>query len=135
MKRAAKYRDSRTRPAVQYEFVLDKLDLVSPNKMLRMHWATRREWKDIYSDAVWAVTEKWSKHLDPCHIKIERLFTGRQKAMDPDNLVGSVKFLLDGMRSCGVISDDNPECISLEVHQRRTDTKAIRVTIQRKAKA
>ena len=120
---------------MDYEFDLENMDLVSPNRMLRMHWATRRKWKEDYSDRVWCQTSKWPKNLDPCHIKIERLFTGRQKAMDPDNLVGSVKFLLDGMRSCGVISDDNPECISLEVHQRRTDTKAIRVTIQRKAKA
>ena len=120
---------------MEYQFELSDMDLVSPNKMLRMHWAVRKKWKQTYSDAVWQHTELWIKHLDPCHIKIERLFTGRQKAMDPDNLVGSVKFLLDGMRSCGVISDDNPECISLEVHQRRTDTKAIRVTIERKAKA
>jgi hypothetical protein len=49
--------------------------------------------------------------------------------MDPDNLVGGVKPLLDGMVKAKIIPDDNPDQIRLYVSQVKGDSNAVRVTV------
>lgn len=49
------------------------------------------------------------------------------KLLDADNLAGSVKFILDACRYRGLIPDDSPEAITLEVSQ-RIDLKCKRGT-------
>ncbi len=46
-----------------------------------------------------------------------RFISVRQRQCDPDNL--AVKWLLDALRYAGIIRDDSPDKISLEVTQRR----------------
>lgn len=45
-------------------------------------------------------------------VVITRISTGQ---LDSDNLQGSVKAILDCLRNCGLIEDDDEESISLEV--------------------
>lgn len=111
--------DSQKRMAIY--LVTTNHDLVSPNKMLRQHWAVRRRTKELLKEEIkfgWGINPH---EVDPCHITIVRYINGRKKAMDPDNLVGATKLHLDAMKEVGIISDDNPECISIEVSQMRSD--------------
>ncbi len=54
--------------------------------------------------------------------KLHIRFTSvRKRLCDPDNL--AVKWLLDALRYAGVIGDDSPDKISLEVTQRKARRK------------
>lgn len=46
----------------------------------------------------------------------------RTRLLDPDNLC--VKYFVDGLRYCGLLTDDSPEHISLTVSQVKVKTKA-----------
>lgn len=43
----------------------------------------------------------------------------RARAVDPDNLAGGSKYLIDALRVCGLITDDSPEHIELVVRQEK----------------
>ena len=98
--------------------------LVSPNKMLRMHWAVRRKLKrEIIAELELRVMPFLMKNEIPfqkCHIVVERHISGRHKFMDPDNLVGSMKMLIDAMRERGIINDDTPEDVVITARQEKS---------------
>ena len=100
--------------------------LVSPNKMLRMHWAVRRKLKrEIVAELELRVMPFLLKNEIPfrkCHIVVERHISGRHKFMDPDNLVGSMKMLIDAMRELGIINDDTPEHVVITARQEKSAT-------------
>jgi Holliday junction resolvase RusA-like endonuclease len=104
-------------------------DTVSPNVMLRAHWAVRKKWKQkyqrLFSD--WLQQNGDFTCPKPVHIDITRCVAGRGKMMDPDNLVGSVKLLIDALRECGILYDDTPECVSIQVNQKWSKQKCTRV--------
>lgn len=51
------------------------------------------------------------------------ILSKRRRLLDPDNLVGGVKFHLDSLRYTNQIPGDNPEQIKLEVEQVKVKTK------------
>lgn len=53
-----------------------------------------------------------------------RIVSRRVRLCDPDNLVGGVKHLVDALRYAGIIPEDNPEAISLEVAQEKVGSYA-----------
>lgn len=48
-----------------------------------------------------------------------RITSYRKRLLDPDNLTGGAKYLIDGIRHAGLISDDRPEDIELVVAQQK----------------
>lgn len=92
---------------------------ISLNKMLRQHWAKRRlyyrEWK-------WLIRSKFIGYplsfLYPQTKKCIVIITQyRKRLLDKDNLLGSCKAVLDAIRYWGLIKDDSPKWIDLEVYQ------------------
>ena len=100
--------------------------LVSPNKMLRMHWAVRRKMKREIAaeleEKVMPLLLKSEIPFQKCHITITRHILGRHKFMDPDNLVGSMKMLIDAMRDLDIIDDDTPEHVVITAKQEQSST-------------
>lgn len=52
----------------------------------------------------------------PCRITV-RITSFRRRLLDPDNLVGGAKYLVDGLRYAGLIPGDRPDQIELQVRQ------------------
>jgi hypothetical protein len=50
---------------------------------------------------------------------VVRVKSCRRKLLDPDNLTGGVKYFVDGLRYAGLIPDDAPDKIILEVSQEK----------------
>lgn len=50
---------------------------------------------------------------------VVRIASFRRRLLDPDNLTGGTKYFVDGCRYAGLIPDDNPEAITLEVSQHK----------------
>ena len=107
------------------ECIFDGVGLVGLNRYIRQHWATRRKEKEEWAERFLRLAPVTA----PIDIHVERIYGGRGKAMDPDNLVGGVKPLLDGMVKAKIIPDDNPDQIRLYVSQVKGDSNAVRVTV------
>lgn len=94
----------------------------TPNDLDGLHWSRRKKLKDACAEWVRAFCPPGPLPAfeGPVLMLIAREWGYRQRALDPDNLEGSVKFLIDvfrrpgenseRMRRLGVIEDDRPEC-------------------------
>lgn len=54
---------------------------------------------------------------------VVRIASFRRRVLDPDNLIGGCKYFIDGLRHAGLIPDDRPEDITLEVRQEKVTSK------------
>ena len=89
----------------------------SNNQLLRMHWANKRkarialswEVKDLTAHMEWFPT-------GPEFAKVTIVRVGR-KLLDRDNLYGGAKLLIDALKLCWLIRDDDPAHIDLTVEQ------------------
>lgn len=90
------------------------------NEMLRWHWSQRYKERARWSRWVWLARCQASPHPPAClaraRIRIERRSRGQ---LDPDNLHGSCKLILDALRDQQLIQDDSPDHIELLVSQSR----------------
>ena len=67
---------------------------------------------------LWPLGKKADKGRSPrrIHVSIESY---RRRLLDPDNLAGGCKAILDCLRRCDAIPDDRPEDITLETSQQK----------------
>ena len=124
-----------------WECTIPDYDLISPNRLMRMHFAQRGkehtktvELLHIYSTSPMV---EFSGEVD---ISITRQYGYRKRAMDEDNLYGACKILLDALRrpsprskkpSLGLIKDDSPNTIrSLSVKQEKSKDKVTRIVVR-----
>lgn len=63
-------------------------------------------------------------------VTITRLFAGRQRELDHDNLTGGAKQLLDAMVREGLLAGDDPSRLEATYHQERAATEGVRVLIE-----
>jgi Holliday junction resolvase RusA-like endonuclease len=84
--------------------------------MLRWHWSKRYKLQQDYGYLINAAIENKHKVRVKEKRKLE-IYSYRKQLLDPDNLYGSVKFLLDAIQQADLIWDDNPDYLSLSVCQ------------------
>ena len=102
----------------------------SPNDLRRFHWRHRHRHDKLWKDEVWyAVLQAKPFHAPLAKVKvsIDRRSRGR---LDPDNLVSSMKPVIDALRHAGVIRNDTPDHIELVVTQSRTQDLPPRTLIE-----
>jgi len=104
------------------EILIDLVPL-SPNRLLRMHWRERAKYNKEMLQAVWVAKHQAGVIGRPVHAPVKLAIEVRicgQKDMDPDNLVGSCKAIIDALVQLGIIRDDDPESVAgLTVTQKR----------------
>jgi hypothetical protein len=71
-----------------------------------------------------AEKERETSHPESIPRRVVRITSYRRRLLDFDNLAGGCKYFLDSCKYAGLIPDDGPECITLEVSQVRVKTKA-----------
>lgn len=54
---------------------------------------------------------------------VVRIASFRVRLLDPDNLAGGAKYIVDGLRYAGLIPDDSPDQIILEVSQKKVTNR------------
>lgn len=93
----------------------------SPNNLLGAHWRHRAKNSELWrTEIAVAVHQAGGKPYRPwprARVTIHRRSRGQ---LDPDNLVASMKPVIDGLRYAGVLLDDSPKHIELVVTQHRT---------------
>jgi len=89
----------------------------SPNTLYAWHWSTRARDKKAWRHGLQAVLGiPAHRYQGRVHLRI-MLFTKR--LMDPDNLTGAMKPVIDGLRDLGWLFDDDAAHLSLVVMQYR----------------
>lgn len=99
----------------------------SLNKVLRMHWAKRKRYNDQWYVLIRAQVRPTRKKAPKMKVVISQM---RRRLLDKDNLYGSVKPIVDGMRYAGIIRDDTPEWIDLDVRQQVGKVKMTVIDIE-----
>lgn len=124
----------------------DRFELVIPdywppslNQTQMAHWSRNRKHKKQALDllhvyALQAAGGPLPVFKGPVRLTLVRLWGKRQRALDVDNLYGSVKPLVDAMRAAkrgrngkvregglGLIENDDPAQVALVVDQRKND--------------
>ncbi len=106
----------------------------SLNKIKRMHWR-EQERVDRVAHGHVCIELVADGNRTPCFVgrvsvRITRRYSGSKKAMDEDNLNAAVKPLIDALRRprgretkrrLGIIEDDTPALMDLDVKQERAD--------------
>ena len=116
-------------------------DLISPNRLMRMHFAQRGKEHVVVYNLLARHGEMPLVYFDgQVDVKIKRLYGYRKRAMDQDNLYGACKILLDVLRepsprskksTLGLISDDSPNVIrNLSVTQEKSPDKETWIVVE-----
>jgi Holliday junction resolvase RusA-like endonuclease len=96
--------------------IIISLPIISANKLLRMHWAKRAKIQDGYYWALIFATKHWQR--EGSHRKWKVIITSyRKRLLDKDNLYSGVKPLCDSLKKAGLIWDDAPKWLDLDVRQ------------------
>ena len=95
-----------------------KMKILSRNILDRQHWAVKRKDKQLWALLIRNQMRlnkiKLTKDKEKHNIKI---ISFRSRMLDYDNLVGGCKQLIDAMIQEGLIYDDNPEYLDIEITQ------------------
>jgi Holliday junction resolvase RusA-like endonuclease len=94
----------------------------SINELSGYGWRARHRVSKVWQQEVWAAVTNGRFHFTQnlpfprAKVAIHRISRGR---MDPDNLVGCMKPVIDALRYARVLVDDSPDHIELTVTQSR----------------
>jgi len=92
------------------------LPIISGNKLLRMHWSKRAKIQRDYYSAIYVAFPVYLSA--PKRKKKKVVITSyRKRLLDKDNLYAGAKPLVDALEKAGLIWDDSPKWINLEVKQ------------------
>lgn len=119
-------------PVLHAPLEIEILEVIpSFNRLVRMHWATRRALLKKWQWLVWLeVLRSRPSMVGPFTEKVQVKITRySHKTLDPDNLHGSAKIILDALRAAKVLVDDTPAHIALICEQiKGAPRTVIRVT-------
>jgi hypothetical protein len=103
----------------------------SLNKVLRMHWAKKRQLKRSWHLQVWAETGLGPVPSAPVPRKRKVGITlHHSRFYDKDNAYGACKVLVDVLRAEGLIYDDTAEWLDLTVEQAKCPHKQRHTVIE-----
>lgn len=88
----------------------------------------RKEWTEAM--AIAQVTEHVPIAAAKRRVTLTRLFSGRQKRRDRDNLAGGCKPIVDAMIEAGLLVDDDDEYAEIHYAQERGNERGLRVLIE-----
>jgi hypothetical protein len=96
---------------------------ISTNQLERLHWAAK---KKMRSQLAWKIrfallalgyaVPREPSEVEPSKVLV-KIRSYRQRRLDPDNVYGGIKIILDAMRDVGLLHNDSPKWIALEVEQ------------------
>lgn len=111
----------------------------SQNRLGGNHGAQRFAYKS-FRDRVQTLLTAWArkggafdgfdKATGKRRVTFTRVFSGRERRMDPANLVGGMKACVDSMVRAGVLKDDSEKYLEAYYRQERGDRSGVRVHVE-----
>jgi hypothetical protein len=100
---------------MRYELMIDEV-APSPSAYVRAHWTRYSGIKQRWAWLVAAAGKRPATPLQRAKVGICRY---GKLLLDPDNLVGHSKPILDSLRANGYIADDTAAHVTLDIRQER----------------
>lgn len=99
----------------------------SLNRLMRMHWATRRALRKKWEWVVWyeAYRVQGAAAIRYDGRVSVRIVRRSHHVLDEDNLHGAAKLILDALKSAKVIQDDSPAHITLTCEQEKGPARTV----------
>lgn len=94
--------------------------LTPHGRLLRMPWRERLKLKNELLQEVWAETFDKISHTEiikPKRYRLNIMVYQPTRRMDKDNLYASCKLLIDALRKLGLIYNDSPRWLDLDIQQ------------------
>ena len=104
----------------------------SNNVLIRMHYRARKRLKESYMwELLAAMNENGINQVNvvPGDRKKLMIISYRKKLLDPDNLTGGLKVLIDSLVDMRLIHDDSPKYLEMQEPGQRIDLKNSRTEI------
>lgn len=110
------------------------------NRMMWRYKNERARWRRLFGN--WQMAERIPDATARRRLTVVRVFAGRQRAFDSDNIAGGLKPLIDALKPAsatigtrtivagGLILDDNDAGIELLVSQRRGGVAGTEITLE-----
>jgi hypothetical protein len=102
------------------------------NKQWWRYAKERELWRRMFG--MWALAERIPHATGRRRLTIVRVFAGRQRAFDRDNLSGGIKPLMDALKPRhgpgGLLTDDDDAGVDLIVSQEKGETAGTRITLE-----
>ena len=91
------------------------------NTTERKHWGVRKREVDLWTEQVPASLEPGERHVlrrnaertKPGIVVVNSVFCHQRKAYDPDNAVGALKYVIDGMVRARLLHNDTNEFVEI----------------------
>jgi crossover junction endodeoxyribonuclease RusA len=107
-----------------------------PNQTVRWHWGRRAKERRVWRDAsAWGARAAYGRssmagHHRPVEVAVTFHFRVT-RTRDRDNLVASLKPVLDGLVDAGILKDDSPTWLrSLVVREQVAPTERLGITVE-----
>lgn len=114
---------------------VQSLNTIIQWKANRQSWRYAKEretWRRLF--AGWMLVDRIPVATGRRRLTIVRVYAGRQRAFDRDNLHGGVKPLMDALKPKGeregLLTDDDDAGVDLIVRQERGEASGTRITIE-----
>ena len=120
------------------ESITIDMELTSGNDGQQKHWYESHKQRRKIEDILNAENRKRNiPYMTPVALHIVRIYSGRQREWDCDNLLrGNSKQLIDSMVSAGFFLDDSTKYITQVVgSQERSEVSGVRIEIHSKPAA
>ena len=106
----------------------------SLNQVLRMHWAVKRKlgqnWHWVLS-GIRTIDARNLRDAAKRQSRVKMLITlHNARQYDRDNAFGACKVIVDAAKQAGLIYDDRPAYLDLEVKQEKSTRKAKKTVIE-----
>lgn len=102
----------------EVSMVIERVPL-SPNKILGRHWSFKYSDKQDWRNRIFVAQPKWVRDQfrgkRPATVEFNVVFPKRQ--LDPDNLIASLKPVIDSLKACGYIWNDSHDWLELKATQ------------------
>lgn len=99
-------------------------------KAARSHWSKGAKMKREYTDLIYF--ECLSQHIMPFEnkVNITVTFYEKDRRRDDDNVISSLKWILDGIVKARVIKDDSPKYVKLYINEIKYDKDFPRIEVE-----
>jgi hypothetical protein len=103
----------------------------SPNDLLGFHWRYRKRNTDLWKREIfYALVQAGYTNPEPYERARVTIHRQSKRTLDPDNLVGAVKPVVDALRYAQVVLDDSPAHLELIVTQEGVYNSPPRLSIE-----
>lgn len=94
---------------------------IAPNVIARAHWGKRKAEVDRWTTTISALLDIGERSAlrnnaqkkKPSVVTLFAVFIHRRKIFDPDNAVGALKYVIDGMVRAGLLRNDTEEFVKV----------------------